>query len=164
MQPGIVVRIRVNPTTCMSVLDTLAAVGIDTRNKSFATCVSAALNVLVETAKQSGVLPEPDPFEFNEKLRYHKGEEAPDRRKLPKSKAGTLNPLIFSEHTPDLGTPKWLPKTPSVVPEAPTAGSWDTKPSDPMELMEYNAAIQRLSWTSQDEIDWKRDQVLIYGA
>lgn len=123
MTPGVVVRIRINPTTCMSVLDTLEAVGIDVREKTFATCVSAALNILVETAKKSGVLPEPDPYEYSERMKYHQGEEAPDRRALPKKQVGHLNPLIFPETTPDLGTPKWAKqgKAPKPVAYTPTA-------------------------------------------
>lgn len=123
MQPGIVVRIRVNPTTCMSVLDVLEAVGIKTADKTFSTCVSAALNILVETAKSSGVLAQPDPYEFAERMQYHTGDAVPDRKSLPKDKVGHMNPLVFPDKTPDLGTPKWArqSKTPKPVAYTPTA-------------------------------------------
>ena len=181
MQPGVVVRIRVNPTTCMSVLDTLEAVGIDVKNKSFATCVSAALNVLVETAKASGVLSDPDPFQFNERMRYHKGQEAPDRRKLPKAHAGKMNPLIFADKTPDLGTPKWM-RPDKVVKEdaAPTADWVDPSiPTDPYKLMQYReanmrlvdaqrkkqeAAVTDIVWSAKDEEQYQKDIALVYDG
>ena len=125
MQPGVVVRVRINPSTCISVLDTLQAVGIKVEEKTFSTCVSAALNILVETAKQSGVLPEVDPYAFNERMRNHTGDAAPDRRKLPKGNIGHVNPLIFPEKTPDLGHPRWAKEDKKVKPitveAAPTA-------------------------------------------
>lgn len=180
MLPGVVVRIRVNPTTCISVLDTLHAVGIKTDKMSFATCVSTALNVLVETAKGSGVLPEPDPYEFNERMKYHHGEEAPDRRKLPKSKVGVLNPQIFAEYTPDLGTPKWLKGKPT-APVKPAVEWIDPAiPTNPEKLVEYKEAIKRLTtaqqkkdlaeqgtegvlWSDRDESDFQRDIKIVYG-
>ncbi len=125
MQPGVVVRVRINPSTCISVLDTLKAVGIKVEEKTFSTCVSAALNILVETAKSSGVLPAVDPYTFNERMRDHTGEAAPDRRKLPKGNVGHINPLIFQEKSPDLGHPKWAREDkkakPTVVVPAQTA-------------------------------------------
>lgn len=188
MVPGVVVRIRVNPSTCMSVLDALEAVGVKVEDKSFATCVSAALNVLVATAKQSGVLPEPDPFQFSERMKYHTGDVAPDRRKLPKHNAGQMNPLIFPKDTvPDLGVPKWLrANSPAPTPAAAAVEveeEWIDPmiPTDPLLLMEYRAACQRLTaaqqkkdlaeqgtegvvWSAKDEADFQRDQKLVYGG
>lgn len=65
---GTTARIRVNPKDCQSVLDLLEHVGLQTGRMSFAQCVSLALASLLETARQQGVLPEPDPFQFSNRM------------------------------------------------------------------------------------------------
>lgn len=64
MRAGKVVRIRVNPTDCLSVLDLCEKVGIPTSGMSFSQCISVALSSLLETARVQKVLPQPDTFQF----------------------------------------------------------------------------------------------------
>ena len=95
MRPGIVVQVRINPSTAQSIIDVLDTAGMSSKDKSFAVCVSAALNILIDTAKNSGVIPEPDPFDYVNKLRHHIGDEAPDRRYFSKKNMPMLNPSVF---------------------------------------------------------------------
>lgn len=64
MKAGLVVRLRVNPKDCQSILDLLDKVGVPYNNLSFSQCTSLALASLLETARTHKTLPEPDPFQF----------------------------------------------------------------------------------------------------
>ena len=64
MKAGLVVRLRVNPKDCQSILDLLNKVGVPYNNLSFSQCTSLALASLLETARTHKTLPEPDPFQF----------------------------------------------------------------------------------------------------
>lgn len=68
MKAGIVTRLRVNPKDCQSVLDTLDAAGVPRDNISFSQAASLALATLLETARHSGLIPEPDPFQYLSRL------------------------------------------------------------------------------------------------
>lgn len=64
MKPGQVVRLRLNPKDCQSVLDVLESTGVNLMGMSYAQCVSLALSTLLETCRKNGLIPEPDPFQF----------------------------------------------------------------------------------------------------
>lgn len=64
MRAGVVVRIRVNPKDCQSVIDLMEKIGIRTAGMSYASCVSLALSSLMEAARSQQILPEPDPFQY----------------------------------------------------------------------------------------------------
>ena len=68
MKAGMVVRLRVNPKDCQSVLDLLDRVSIPHDNLSFSQCVSLALASLLETARTYKTLPEPDPFQYMNRM------------------------------------------------------------------------------------------------
>lgn len=79
MKSGHVVSIRVNPRDCQTVLDLLDKVGYDRRSITFAQCVSMALASLLETARKSEILPEPDEFQYLQRMQQylgHKGQRA----------------------------------------------------------------------------------------
>ena len=64
-KPGMVVSIRVNPADCQSVLDLMQAVNIDPYDgRSFSSCVSLSFSSLIDMAKRAGIIGEPDPFQF----------------------------------------------------------------------------------------------------
>lgn len=83
MKGGRVVRIRVNPVTCMAAVDTLKKVGVLLPGMSFAQVVSSALYYLSQAAIDSGTLPRRDGFEYLEIMRQFPDQPHLDRtRKL----------------------------------------------------------------------------------
>ncbi len=75
MKAGHVVSIRVNPRDCQSVLDILDAVGYPRNGITFAQCVSLALGSLLETARKSELIPEPDEFEYLPRMQPYLGKK-----------------------------------------------------------------------------------------
>ena len=73
LMAGIVARIRVNPKDSQSILDLLDSLGIARHNMSFSGCVSMALASLLETARLQKLLPEPDPFQYINRLGSYVG-------------------------------------------------------------------------------------------
>lgn len=75
LKAGEVTRIRVNPTDALRVLDLLDRVGIDYRgqNMSFAQCVSLALSSLLQSAQNSGIIPETDTFQYLNRMTPFRG-------------------------------------------------------------------------------------------
>lgn len=148
----------------------LEKAGVTSKDKSFAVCVSDALDILLESSRIGGILPEPDPFQFLTELRYHVGKEAPDRRK---------------KSAPYIQAAKQMTRAPArhetLVPEAPEVEWVDPNiPTDPMKLIEYKEAIKRLTsaqqkkdlaeqgtpgvvWGESDEAAFQRDQLIVYG-
>lgn len=68
MRAGIITTLRVNPRDAQSILDVLDAVGLPRAALSFAQCTSLALGALLETARQNRLIPEPDEFEYLNRL------------------------------------------------------------------------------------------------
>lgn len=68
MRAGQVVRIRVAPKDCLSVIDVLQKAGINTTGMSFSSVVSLALSSLLEGIRKGGVIPDRDGFEFQEMM------------------------------------------------------------------------------------------------
>lgn len=65
LRAGRVVSVRVNPKDCQSILDLVEKLPVPfSQDMSFAQHVSLALSSLLETARQQGLLPEPDQFEY----------------------------------------------------------------------------------------------------
>lgn len=68
MRPGIVAAIRVNPKDCMSVIDVMDTVGINTEGMSFPAMVSLTLSSLLEGARASKQIPTRDGFEYSDMM------------------------------------------------------------------------------------------------
>lgn len=90
MKAGHVATIRVNPRDCQSVLDVLDAAGVPRRSLSFAQCVSLALGSLLETARRNELIPEPDEFEFLNRMQEYM---TPARRRKSARVADALHDL-----------------------------------------------------------------------
>lgn len=69
MMAGRVVRIRVNPKDCMSVVDAISKIGLSVKGMSFSQAVSIALSSALESFRQNGVVPERDGFEYSEMMK-----------------------------------------------------------------------------------------------
>lgn len=59
LAPGRVVKLRVNPTDCISVAQVLDALGVQVGLISFDQAVRIALSSLLESARAAGVIPQP---------------------------------------------------------------------------------------------------------
>lgn len=82
MKGGMVVKIRLSPSDCLSVLDAMDRVGIDPYGRSFAGCVSLVVASLLETSRRAGILPEPDTFQFMNRMSFWRGgQSTAERRK-----------------------------------------------------------------------------------
>jgi len=93
MRGGRVVKIRVNPVTCMAAIDTLNKVGVLTPGMSFAQVVSSALWYLSQAAIDSGQLPKRDGFEYEQLM-----AKFPDQPHLDRSrKLGLTNTYRLAE-------------------------------------------------------------------
>lgn len=68
MKGGIVATIRINPEDCQSILDVMEKAGVTTRGMSFAAMTSLALSSLLNAARQDGIIPTPDPFQYLNRL------------------------------------------------------------------------------------------------
>lgn len=84
MIPGRVVRFRLMPKDCLSVLDVLDKAGISMNGKSFNTLSHLALSSMLETFRQSGMIDkEPDPFKFAERMFPYQGNaDTVSKRKI----------------------------------------------------------------------------------
>lgn len=80
MRPGKVATIRVNPTTCLGVLDICRKIGIDMEGMSFPQLTSVALSSLVESARQAGLIPERDGFEYSSMMEPYLIDERHKRK------------------------------------------------------------------------------------
>lgn len=69
MMPGEVVKIRVNPRDCMSVVDVIKNTGLLTEGMSLPVAVSLTLSALLESARQAKLIPEREGFEYTEVMR-----------------------------------------------------------------------------------------------
>lgn len=70
---GVVVSIRISPQDCISTLDAMDKTGCRTPGMTFPAMVSFVFTALLEEAKQRGAIPEPDMFQFMERMNMYLG-------------------------------------------------------------------------------------------
>lgn len=66
MRAGEVVRIRVNPSDCMSTVDVLQKAGVDVKDMSFSQAVALAFSATLEVLRHAGSIPERFGNEYDE--------------------------------------------------------------------------------------------------
>lgn len=77
MKPGKVVRFRLPPRDCISVLDVAERANINTNGKSFNSICHTVFSGLLETLRKSGEIPtEQDEFAYSERMRSVAGNGA----------------------------------------------------------------------------------------
>lgn len=76
---GRVVRIRVNPKDCMGAVDVLKSLGLIEPGMSFSVVISTALFYLLKTARENGIIPNRDGFEYGEMMAMFKDQPHLDR-------------------------------------------------------------------------------------
>lgn len=75
MRAGLVVTIRVNPKDCQSILDLIDAVGFPRIGQSFSMLTGIALSSMLESFRTSGAIPEPDAFEYLNRMSQYIGQK-----------------------------------------------------------------------------------------
>lgn len=157
MRPGIVVSIRVNPKDCQSILDLMEKIEYKTVGNSFSHLVSMALSTLLETARQQGGLPEPDPFQYLNRLGPFIGGKRTGR-KLAVAKA--MNELGASFKAPVM--PVEAKEAPSEPPmHQPTAEQ--RRAVTRMQELEIKREHAPDTWTTRDEEEYKECERVAFG-
>ena len=175
MKAGVVSSIRINPRDCQSVLDVLDAAGVRRESLSFAQCVSLALGSLLETARQTNLIPEPDEFQYLNRLSPYLG---PQRQKKRTKIANALHDMGGKLRAPVVpGEPQqsaasgWSPVKAAV---APAGGGAPPEAESSPELLAAQGALTRLIqkqdmaendptlWTPEDDIAYARAYKIVY--
>lgn len=91
---GRVVKIRINPDDCMSVIDVIAQTGLLPKGASFAQVVTTALATLLEGVRRAKIIPTRDGFEYAAMMAEYQDQPHIDRaRKLDITQAVALGRL-----------------------------------------------------------------------
>lgn len=183
MKPGVVVTIRVNPRNAQSILDVLDAAGIDRRSKSYTACASEALSSLLESARTSGLIPEPDPYQYANRMEEYLGPQSVSKRKV--KALGTLDGLSRGdayEGPPRSMSARWASPvaeaSPAPAPSQPPASYAAPKELDPLEKAQLREASARFTellkkrdiaeensavvWSDADEAEYTRLFKIVY--
>ncbi len=94
MRAGIVATIRVNPKDCQSVLDVMYQVGINTNGMSFPQLVSLAFASMLETNRMAGILPEPDEFQYLNRLGSFIGQQRTSKKLAVAKTLADIGPKV----------------------------------------------------------------------
>ena len=170
MKAGLVVRLRVNPKDCQSILDLLDKVGVPYQNLSFSQCTSIALASLLETARTHKTLPEPDPFQFINRMGNFIGQGHTMQRKRLAA-ANALGNIGEHFQAPTTEPARPLHNNPSSFHGDPPAAepmSAD-RMRDARRLSElaskkdmWENGNRSVSWSSQDEEEYQQLYKVIY--
>lgn len=121
MRAGQVVRIRVNPKDCVSVLDVLELAGVNTRGMSYSSLVSLALSSMLQGLRDMETIPDRDGFEYLDKM-------SPFLKTSQKSKAQFADAIyrkgMNGQVTRGVGKPAIIFDEPGRLPT--TQKQWDT--------------------------------------
>lgn len=171
MKAGVVVRIRVNPQDCQSVLDLLQRIGIEHRTLSFSQCVSTAFASLLETARVNRMLPEPDPFQYLNRMNLHIGQGRGLQGKR-KAAADTIGSIGEKFSAPAVPQPRFseagkvLPQTYSPEQEVPLSIEERMARSRLSELVAKKEMVEDgapgVVWQTSDQEEWDRLYPIVY--
>lgn len=110
---GQVVRIRVNPRDCLSVLDVVQVTAIDVKGMSFASIISMTFSSLLESLRKQGTIPRNEGFDFEVRMRpYLEGKSTANKRAITERiyldgiKSPTNNPSNIGIPVDELGVPQ----------------------------------------------------------
>ncbi len=128
LRAGQVVRVRINPKDCLSTLDLLDTLHIPRAGMSFAQCVSLAFSSLMETARLQGLLPEPDTFQFLNRMGPFAGHQQHQRKTTISKEIGGLGEKFLA---PALSQERAMLSEAFVQPRHEAAGSIPHQPIQP---------------------------------
>lgn len=167
MKAGHVVTIRINPRDCQSVLDVLDAAGVPRKALSFAQCVSLSLGSLLETARRNGLIPEPDEFEYLNRMSEYM---TPDRRRKSARVADALHNLGGRLRSPALDGAE---EGPSAAPSSPANPLAVSEEEDSPEVQAAQVRLTQLlikkeqaedggPWSQEDERNFQQLYSIVY--
>lgn len=167
LRGGTVTRIRVNPKDCISVLDVIEAAGIPNNGMSFAQQVSLALASLLESARKAQLIPEPDTFEYLNRMQPYMGNARNGQK------------AVLSKHLNSMGALVQAPALPQSLPPS-TTHHIHAEPvlsdEEQLERKELGRQLQTLLdkqelaerdksviWSVADQAEFDRLYGIIYG-
>lgn len=169
LKAGRVARIRVNPTDCQSVLDIMAATKIDTRAMSFDQQVSLTLSSLLLSARSTGMIPEPDPFQFLPRMAPYMGHKSNSMKARLSAQINDLGPRLRAPvlREPERPAPSPAPAAAPVATEA-SADDVEMLRAASSRLTELLAKKDRaedsgdVTWGSSDEAELQKCMKIVY--
>ena len=137
MKAGFVVRIRVNPTDCLSILDTMRSVGVIVENMSFSSLASLTLSTLLASMRKAGTIPTRDGFEYAQMMRPFEGAKSThDKRAITES--------LYLNAAHGLELPKIVMPTVAITNgHAPTIREMALENLSPEELVEEYHSLKK---------------------
>lgn len=145
MKAGVVTSIRINPRDAQSVLDVLDAAGLPRGSLSFAQCTSLALGSLLETARQTNLIPEPDEFQYLNRLSPYLG---PTKQKRKVKMANVLHDMGGKMRAPALSEAPLAAGSVRGLDHASEASAKPTRPqvaAEPVDSKAFKLAQGRLT-------------------
>lgn len=169
LKAGRVARIRVNPTDCQSVLDIMTATKIDTRAMSFDQQVSLTLSSLLLSARSTGMIPEPDPFQFLPRMAPYTGHKSNSMKARLSAQINDLGPRLRAPvlREPERPAPSPAPAAAPVSTEA-SAEDAEMLRAASSRLTELLAKKDRAEdsgdvvWSSSDEAELQQCMKIVY--
>lgn len=80
---GQVIRIRVSPRDCLSILDVVQVAGVNIQGMSFAAIGSLTLSSMLESLRKQGTIPCNDGFDYAQRMAsYLEGKSTADKRAI----------------------------------------------------------------------------------
>ena len=169
LRAGVVASIRINPKDAQSILDVLEKAGVPTANMSFSAMTALALQSLLESARQSRLIPEPDPFDFLTRV-------GPYLKTKHSAKLAVTNTLH------GMGAALQAPAMPPEAVSAPSVGPGvipDAAPDIDPEVRRHATTrltelehkkdliedgVEGIVWSAEDEAEYKKYADLLFGA
>ena len=168
LRAGNVVTIRVNPKDCMGVVDVIQKAGIYTPGMSFAQMVSICLSSVLQTLRDSEVIPERDGFEYLNVVGPYISKQSGKKIEVTK----TINQLGSKIAVRGLSQPiKQVPE----LEESPLPAAAYVEPVMTMEQKRAGALLKELDakrelaednpnviWQHSDQVEWDRLYKIVY--
>jgi hypothetical protein len=163
MRAGQVVRIRVNPKDCMSVLDVMEVTGMQTQGMSFSAIVSLALSSAMEGLRQQGVIPTRTGFEFSDMMSvYLRGSSQGRKVAMTNAiyNAGSefqVRPVAMPADLPE--DDGYIEPVDNPTPEVLRARRALAELCAKKELSEQNSAVM---WQAEDQREYEKNYRIVY--
>jgi len=169
MKAGAVTTMRINPRDCQSCLDVMKAVSINTNDMSFSQIASLTLSSLLESARKTGLLPEPNPFEFLNRMEPYIGTKNTRRKTKITTTINNLGSamrapaLEAAELDEELSEPVHQPAV------AQTPEDMETVRAATVRLTELSRkrdmaddGVEGVTWSTADDVEYRQCVAIVY--
>ncbi len=168
MRSGFVVNLRVNPRDCQGILDVMAAANINTQDMSFSMQVSLALSSLLESARITNLIPEPDEFQYLNRMQPYIGRMRNGMKKKTADVVNSLGPLRRVAALPgDAGIVPEGNASPLPTPEPAEVSLADrgkrTRLAELNSKRDLSLSSDSITWQKQDQIEFEALYLEVYG-